>query len=260
MKLLKNTVHNGPYGTQNMHNLGCEKVEEWQCEGAQVVVSALVMAGEERGQRGTLSRVFWGKSQGKVDVVVFLTSSTGTTYPHQRRRGGGVGGRGRGWQSIAWEMIGSFGTARYHTDIIVFISIWVFPLLSSQLRQRQWPTLPNQKQKKVWHFPLYLFYEWDFMSEMYIGLLQKSTIYMHQPPLENERSRTTALQLYSETHTIEKGNPARLPVQLAVCCERKKYSVLGRLEQPIKKGKNLLYRHEEPNEPTKGWTLFICTL
>jgi hypothetical protein len=32
--------------------------------------------------------------------------------------------------------------------------------------------------------------------------------------------------------------------------EEKKYFVLGRLEQPSK-NKNLLYRHEKQNEPTK---------
>jgi hypothetical protein len=36
--------------------------------------------------------------------------------------------------------------------------------------------------------------------------------------------------------------------------EEKKYSLLGRLEQP-RQNKNLLYQHDKPNEPTKKRSL-----
>jgi hypothetical protein len=51
-----------------------------------------------------------------------------------------------------------------------------------------------------------------------------------------------------ETHTKKQATrPGCLPSLLG---DRKKYLFLGRLEQP-RQNKNLLYRHDKPNEPTK---------
>ncbi len=68
-----------------------------------------------------------------------------------------------------------------------------------------------------------------------------------------------------DTHQ-ETGDPARLPAQLARLWEQRnlncvrrenKSFVLGRLEQP-RQNKNLLYRHDKPNEPTnKGPLPFV---
>jgi hypothetical protein len=43
---------------------------------------------------------------------------------------------------------------------------------------------------------------------------------------------------------------AMVTKEVEKCTVRKKYFVLGQLEQPWQ-DKNLLYRHHEPNEPTK---------
>jgi hypothetical protein len=52
------------------------------------------------------------------------------------------------------------------------------------------------------------------------------------------------IEKYYETADV-----AQLPAKLAGRM-RKNYFVQGQLEQP-RKGKNLLYRHDEPNEQTK---------
>jgi hypothetical protein len=41
-------------------------------------------------------------------------------------------------------------------------------------------------------------------------------------------------------------------------CMVRKYVVLGQLEQP-RQDTNVLYWHDEPNNPTKGRTPIICT-
>ncbi len=47
--------------------------------------------------------------------------------------------------------------------------------------------------------------------------------------------------------------------ELKLCTVGKKYFVLGRLEQP-RQNKNLLYRHDLPNEPTKKGPLSFVLL
>ncbi len=72
----------------------------------------------------------------------------------------------------------------------------------------------------------------------------------------------------SGEYTMETGDPSRLPAQLAGRWKQrhwnsvwwgKKYFVVGRLEQPMQ-NKNLLYRHDKPNKPTKEGPFHLYSL